>query len=98
MSTELEQKTVNGAKWGRISKGWISLSYVVLSANAVKPQTTTKTVTADCLRVRSAPGTGNKIVGYLYQNEKVEILETKKVGTTTWGRVAKGWISMAYVK
>ena len=94
----LEQKTVNGTKWGRISKGWISLSYVVLTTDTAKPQTTTKTVTADCLRIRSAAGTGNKIVGYLYKNEKVTILETKKVGTTTWGRVSKGWISMAYVK
>ncbi len=94
----LEQKTVNGAAWGRIDKGWISMSYVVLSETASKPQVTTKTVTADCLRVRSAPGTANKIVGYLYKDTKVEILETKKVGTTTWGKVSNGWISLAYVK
>ncbi len=94
----LEQKTVNGAAWGRIDKGWISMSYVVLSQTASKPQVTTKTVTADCLRVRSAPGTQNKIVGYLYKDTKVEILETKKVGTTTWGKVSNGWISLAYVK
>ena len=93
----LEQKTVNGVKWGRISKGWISLSYITFSTDAA-PQATTKTVTADCLRVRSAPGTANKIVAYLYKNEKVTILETKKVGTVTWGKTSKGWISMAYVK
>ena len=28
----------------------------------------------------------------------LQILETKKVGSTTWGRTNKGWISMAYVK
>lgn len=94
----LEQKTVNGAKWGRISKGWISMSYVVLSGENAKPQTSIKTVTADCLRVRSAPGTSNKIVGYLYKDAKVEILETKKVGTTTWGKISNGWISMSYIK
>ena len=27
----------------------------------------------------------------------MEILETKKVGATTWGRISKGWISMDYV-
>ena len=93
-----EQKTVNGAAWGRIDKGWISMSYIVLSESVSKPQVTTKTVTADCLRVRSAPGTENKIVGYLYKDTKVEILETKKVGSATWGKLSNGWISLTYVK
>lgn len=97
-----EQKTVGGATWGKISKGWISLDYVALDARNETPnkapQTVKKTVTADCLRIRSAAGTTSKIVGYLYKNAKVEILETKKVGNTTWGRIAKGWISMSYVK
>ena len=85
-------------RWGKIDKGWISLSYVVLEGQDPKPQKTTKTVTADCLRVRSAAGTGNKIVGYLYKDTKVEILETKQVGGAAWGRIASGWISLVYVK
>ena len=63
-----------------------------------QPQKQTKTVTADCLRVRSDAGTGHQIVGYLYSGSKVEILETKQVDSTTWGRIAQGWISMDYVK
>ena len=94
----LEQKTVGSMQWGKIDKGWISLSYVVLEGQDQKPQKTTKTVIADCLRVRSAAGTGNKIVGYLYKDTKVEILETKQVGGAAWGRIASGWISLAYVK
>lgn len=100
--TILEQKTVGGVVWGRISKGWISLDYVKLdkqsSTSSQTQTTTTKTVTADCLRIRSAAGTSNSIVGYLYQGAKVEILKTTKVGSTQWGKISKGWISMDYVK
>lgn len=94
-----ERKTVGTTLWGKITKGWISLDYVVLDKQEVaSSQKVTKTVTADCLRIRSAAGTSNKIVGYLYEGAKVEVLETQKVGTTTWGRTAKGWISLDYVK
>ena len=40
----------------------------------------------------------NESLGYLYEGAKVQILETKKVGSATWGKVSKGWISMDYVK
>lgn len=109
----LEQKTVNGTVWGRISKGWISMDYIVLdkqtssdssgntqsggtSSNTNK--TEVKTVTADCLRIRSAAGTNNRIVGYLYEGAKVTILEKKTVNGTVWGRTSKGWISMDYTR
>ena len=94
----LEQKTVGGTVWGKIEKGWISLDYVVLDGQTTAPTTVTKTVTADCLRIRSGAGTSNTIVGYLYAGAKVEILETKLADGVQWGRTAKGWISMEYVK
>lgn len=90
-----ERKDVNGTQWGKISKGWICMDYVVLDGQTA--QTETKTVTADCLRIRSAAGTSNKIVGYLYKGAKVQVLETKTVGSVTWGRVSKGWVSMDYL-
>ena len=102
-----ETKQVGSSTWGRVDEGWISLNYVVLdkteSSDTTKPDeskpTTIKgTVTADCLRVRSGAGTNYEVVGYLYQGAKVEILETKQVGSTTWGRIKNGWISMDYVK
>ncbi len=102
-----ERKTVSGTEWGKIDKGWISLSYVVFSQQTQQPQQpqqsqqsqkVTKTVTADCLRIRSDAGTNNTIVGYLYTGAKVEILETKTVNGAVWGRISKGWISMDYVK
>ncbi len=103
----LEQKAVGGTTWGRISKGWISMDYIKLTQTAggsSQPETSEpvqsnkKTVIADCLRIRSAAGTGNAVVGYLYTGAVVEILETTDVNGMTWGRISKGWISMDYVK
>ena len=99
-----ETKQVGSSTWGRVDGGWISLYYVILDkAEETKPEqskpTTIKgTITADCLRVRSGAGTNYTVVGYLYQGAAVEVLETKQVGTATWGRIKTGWISMTYVK
>ena len=104
----LEKQTVGNTVWGRIDKGWISLDYVTLDDqnaggtaapdNSQSTTTKTGTITADCLRIRSAAGTSNKIVGRLYYGAKVTILETTVVDGVTWGRIDKGWISMDYVK
>jgi len=97
----LEQKTVGATVWGRISKGWISMDYVQLDKDEdSKPATVTGTVTADgtTLRIRKGPGTSYAIAGYLAKGTKVEILEQKAVGSTVWGRIDKGWISLDYVK
>ena len=103
----LEQKTVGNTVWGRIDRGWISLDFVTLDnagdqtqqpENNTAPAVTTGTITADVLRIRSAAGTSNSIVGRLYHGTAVTILETTVVSGTTWGRIDKGWISMDYVK
>lgn len=101
--TITERKTVGGTVWGKISSGWISMDYVILDNNSASggtaSQPTTKTITADCLRVRKGAGTSNTIVGYLYYGAKVQILETKTISNgEQWGRISTGWISMAYVK
>ena len=98
--TITEQRQVGNTTWGKIDKGWISMDYVILDVTSKPsaPAQTVKTVTADCLRVRSAAGTGNSVVGYLYAGAKVTILETAKVDGVTWGKIATGWISMDYVK
>lgn len=96
--TITEVKEVNGTKWGNMGEGWISLDYVVLDGQQSTSNADTKTVIADCLRVRQTPSTSATIVGYYYQNAKVQILETQVVDGTTWGKTSKGWISMDYVK
>ena len=67
------------------------------STPATPAKMTGKVKVNDFLRIRKGAGTGYAVAGYLKPNAKVEILETKKVGATTWGRISKGWISMDYV-
>ena len=97
----LQTKQVGTTLWGRIDKGWISMDYVKMDEPVTPPQqpvTQMGTVTVDVLNIRANAGTGYAILGYLQRGNRVEILETKQVGTTLWGRTQKGWISMDYVK
>lgn len=98
----LSTTTVNGVTWGKISSGWISMQYVVLDSTSsggnTSTQTTTGTVTADALRIRSGAGTNQKVVGVYYQGQKVTILEKTTVDGVAWGRTNKGWICLDYVK
>ena len=97
--TITETKTVKGVKWGYMGSGWISMSYVTLDKQTTTETTkVVKTVNTACLRVRASASTSSKIVGYYYRGDKVTIQQTKKVGSTTWGKTSKGWISMQYVK
>ena len=94
-----EIKTVSGTKWGKISSGWISMTYVNLDSTATETsKTLTGTVTASSLNVRAGAGTGYSIVGSYQNGAKVTIRETTKVGSVTWGRTDKGWVSMDYIK
>ena len=107
--TITELRTVGSTVWGKIASGWISMDYVILDGQGSAPdsgadtttpeQTNTKTIIADCLRIRSGAGTSNSIVGYLYYGAKVEILETATAADgTVWGKISTGWISMDYAK
>ena len=93
--TVTEQVSVNGLTWGKVGDGWICMNYVVVNGgNTV----VTKTVVADCLRVRSAPGTDNLVVGFVYYGASVAVYETTYVGSTQWGKISSGWVSMDYLK
>ena len=92
--------------WGKISSGWISMSYVTLD-QASQPETEsggstqsgkTGTVTCAVLNVRKGAGVNYGIAGYYYKGNTVTITEQKTVGATTWGKTAKGWVSMDYIK
>ena len=56
------------------------------------------TLSSGVLNVRSGAGTGNPVVSSLRNGTVVEIYERKFVGSTEWGRISNGWISLAYVK
>ena len=103
--TITEQRTVGSMIWGKISSGWISMSYVTLD-QASQPETEsggstqsgkTGTVTCAVLNVRKGAGVNYGIAGYYYKGNTVTITEQKTVGATTWGKTAKGWVSMDYV-
>ena len=95
----LEMVTVSGTKWGRISDGWICMTYVKLDSTATESEKTmTGTITASSLNVRSGAGTGYAAVATYVKGDKVTVYETATVGSVTWGRTEKGWISMQYVK
>ncbi len=107
--TILEQKTVGDTPWGRTDKGWISLYYVRLdssssgssSGNSGSNSSASMTGTVVCsgyLNVRETPGMDGRVFGSLARGMIVQIYETKVVGSTTWGRIDEGWISMSYVK
>ena len=108
--TITEQKNVGSMVWGKVSNGWISMSYVRILEEPVpekpatkpetKPENTTGkmgTVTCSELRIRSGAGVNYGVAGWYYKGDKVTILEEKKVDTTVWGKTSKGWISMDYV-
>lgn len=55
------------------------------------------------INIRAAAGTANKIVGAVNYASTQTITDTKSIGTSWWGKIAKGWICMeqngsAYVK
>ncbi len=105
--TILQQKAVGSSIWGKISNGWISMSYVTLDKteepdfeqNSESTATgKTGTITCELLNVRSGAGINYGIVGYYKKNATVVVTEEKVVGSTTWGKTANGWVSMEYVK
>ena len=104
----LQTTSVNGTSWGKIDKGWICMDYVKLdggntgstdnSANAGQSVSGTVYNCSSYLNVRNGAGTSYSVVAYLYAGDKVTVTEQKKVGSVTWGKTAKGWVSMDYIK
>lgn len=96
--TVFETTEVNGVSWGRISQGWICLTYVRLGSGTAETQTFTGTVTgAGSLRIRKGAGTNYAQVGTLSDGTQVEIMETTTVNSVKWGRISQGWICMRYI-
>lgn len=95
-----EQQLNGGMIWGKVTNGWVSLSYVNLDS-ATSSGTGAIGQIVRCfsgVNVRSAPGTNNALLGTIQVGSTVEVLETKMHGDQEWGRVGQGWISMYYVQ
>ena len=97
-----EKMLVDSVYWGRTDKGWINLDYIAANSSEEPPSAPetsgTMRVIADCLRVRKAIGTDQRIAQLLYYGDTVVVFETTTVDGTLWGRVDKGWICMDYVE
>lgn len=99
----LEQTTVDGVTWGRISSGWISMSYVATqggsgSTGGTSSSGSTYTVTGTVVNVRSGAGLNNGVVSTVTKGTSVTIVETASADGMTWGKLSSGgWISMSYV-
>ena len=91
--------------WGQFSGGWIALEYTdydkVIAENAPDADEITATgvvVKTDRLNVRNKPGTsGTTVVGHYYRGDIITITLQQKVGSTTWGKTPRGWVSLYYV-
>lgn len=102
--TVYEQTTADGAPWGRIDQGWISLGYVKLQQVQKPADSTSITVGSSAvvsssvrLNVRSGPGTTYSKVASLAPGTSVVILRKQTVGGATWGLIDQGWINLSYV-
>lgn len=94
----LEQFTFNGVTWGCTNQGWISMDYVETGNSGNSSNNAqTGTVIGNGLNIRNGAGTDYPAVGSLNYGDRVTILEEKKIGDTTWGRIAEGWISLNFV-
>ena len=93
--TVYETTKVGSSTWGRTDKGWVNMAYIQMDAD-VKP--ITGTITATSLTIRKGAGTDYDSVGSYLKGEKVSVVQTVTVGSSTWGRTDKGWINMNYVQ
>lgn len=99
-----EIQNVGNARWGRISSGWICLTYVRLDSEPVDPTPvdpstyTVGTVIGNNVNVRSAPSTGSDIVGKKNYGNEVRVYSQSYNAGAYWGRIDEGYICMNYVQ
>ncbi len=97
--TIYEQVNADGMTWGKIDGGWVCMSYITINGTSESGKGVMGTV-ARCfshVNVRSAPGTGNALVGTIMVGTRVEVFEQKLYSGQYWGRVAQGWVCMQYI-
>lgn len=96
----VETTKVDGALWGRFSKGWVALEYTDYSGTEIKNEETIATGTVKCttsVNLRSGAGTNYSVCGSVTNGTKVKIYEEKTVSGYKWGRIDGGWIRLDYV-
>ena len=88
---------------------WVYGQYVQVSEGTVSDGSTGTSATDSIgvgiiantyggVNLRATPGTAGALKGKILPGTQVNILETRTVGTSKWGRVENGWICMDYVQ
>ena len=93
----LEIATVNGLRWGKITEGWICLSYVQLESGNSTTAVTGKVINCSRLNVRAAPGVSNAKIDSVVSGTVVTVYEQAVADGETWGRIDQGWVHMDYI-
>ena len=87
----------DNVKWVKLAAGgWISMGDV--DDPVIQNSNVTVTVTNTYINVRQKPGAYAtiKIVGKVYQNDKLRITEFATVNGALWGKFTGGWIALEY--
>lgn len=89
--------------WGYFTKGWICLDYtdyeqVIRGEQLENVNITGEVGGIDQLEIRSEPRMDKAVIGSYYRGDVMKITQLKTVGITTWGKTAKGWINMHYIR
>lgn len=98
--TIYEQTRAGGMDWGRIDKGWVSLSYVTMTSTGSTGAGDMGTIIKafSKVNVRSDTSTNSAIVGEIMVGSRVEVLDQKSVNGYTWYRINSGWVAGEYVE
>ena len=98
--TIYEQRRGGNMDWGRVDKGWISLSYVTMTSTGSTGAGDMGTVIKafSVVNVRAEATTESAKVGEIMVGSRVEVLDQKFVNGYTWYRIHNGWVHGDYIE
>lgn len=98
--TIYEQRRGGNMDWGRVDKGWISLSYVTMTSTGSTGAGDMGTVIKafSVVNVRAEATTESAKVGEIMVGSRVEVLDQKYVNGYTWYRLHNGWVHGDYIE
>src|SRR4051794_36703251 len=90
------QIQLSGAKTGWVANWVVSKSSNGTTTTSSNNKTTAQANT-DQLRVRSGPGTGFRIIGYLNKGQAVSVLDDNENWLKISGAFGEGWVAREYI-
>lgn len=94
-----EQTMVDGVAWGRTGDGWVCMQYVrMLEGQRSEGEVYGVVHCTNDLNIRSGTGVGHSPVGTYAPGTKIQIFEQVSISGQTWGRTARGWVCMDYIR